>query len=162
MKKKLFGAGLVLAALFAGQIAVPAAQVHLTGPVVLAESYYRTELYFGRSKPDGGTVTDEEWKQFLADVVTPRFPDGFTAIQATGQYRERSGRIISEPSHVLVFLYPRKTRGLSRRKIEEIRRAYIKQFSQESVLRLDFPATVNVFFQGALFSAMKINGSRKG
>jgi hypothetical protein len=72
---------------------------------VLGDKYYRTELYCGRSKPDGGMVSDEEWEKFLADVVTPRFPDGFTILKGTGQYREKSGKIISEPSNVLVFLY---------------------------------------------------------
>jgi hypothetical protein len=34
----------------------------------------------------------------------------------------------------------------SRLKIEEIRAAYVKQFSQESVLRLDFKQKVEVSF----------------
>lgn len=114
--------------------------------VAKAEKFYRTELYFGRSKPDGGSVSDDEWKGFLADVVTPRFPDGFTALRALGQYREKSGRIIAEPSEVLIFLYPRRSRNESRVKIEEIRTAYIKQFAQESVLRVDLPKSVSVSF----------------
>lgn len=108
------------------------------------DKYYRTELYCGRSKPGGGMVSDEEWERFLSDEVTPRFPDGFTVLKATGQYREKSGKIISEPSNVLVFLYMSKDE--SRLKIEEIRAAYVKQFSQESVLRLDFKQKVEVSF----------------
>ena len=108
------------------------------------DKYYRTELYCGRSKPDGGMVSDEEWEKFLADEVTPRFPDGFTILKGMGQYREKSGKIISEPSNVLVFLY--ENRKESRLKIEEIRAAYVKQFSQESVLRLDFKQKVEVSF----------------
>lgn len=110
------------------------------------DKFYRTELYFGRSKPDGGMVSDAEWEKFLADEVTPRFPDGFTILKGTGQYREKSGRIITEPSQVLVFLYTKATRKESRQKIEEIRAAYVKQFSQESVLRLDFKSSVEVSF----------------
>lgn len=110
----------------------------------LGDKYYRTELYCGRSKPDGGMVSDEEWDKFLADEVTPRFPDGFTILKGTGQYREKSGKIISEPSNVLVFLYT--NRKESRLKIEGIRAAYVKQFSQESVLRLDFKQRVEVSF----------------
>jgi hypothetical protein len=117
------------------------------GPALLAaagDKFYRTELYCGRSKPDGGMVSDEEWERFLTEVVTPRFPDGFTTLKATGQYREKSGKIISEPSNVLVFLYTNKDE--SRLQIEEIRAAYVKQFSQESVLRLDFKQKVEVSF----------------
>src|SRR6266404_3849288 len=72
---------------------------------VFTNNYYRTELYLGRSKPGGGIVTDDEWDAFLKDVVTPRFPDGFTIMQATGQYREKNGKIDKEQSEVLVFLY---------------------------------------------------------
>lgn len=109
-------------------------------------TFYRTELYFGRSVPGGGEVSDDDWKKFLDEVVTPRFPDGFTVLKASGHYREQSGRIITEPSEVIVFLYPLSRRTSSRRKIEEIRRAYKTQFKQESVLRLDIPAPVKVFF----------------
>ena len=91
-------------------------------------------------------VSDAEWEKFLADVVTPRFPDGFTILDAAGQYRERNGRIDKEPSEILVFLYPAKRRIASGRKIDEICRAYKKQFRQESVLRLDFRSQVKVAF----------------
>jgi len=113
---------------------------------IAADKYYRTELYFGRSIPNGGTVSDEEWRTFLAEVVTPRYPDGFTIMDATGQYREKNGTIDREHSEVLVFLYPVNKRTASRRKIEEIRRAYVKQFKQESVLRVDYPMPVKVTF----------------
>ena len=113
---------------------------------VKAEKFLRTELYFGRSKPDGTLVSDDDWNRFLADIVTPRFPDGFTILRATGQYREKSGKIITEPSSVLIFLYPRKARTESRSKIEEIRAANVKQFNQESVLRMDLKSSVEVRF----------------
>lgn len=111
-----------------------------------SDNFYRTELFFGRSIPGGGMVTDDEWEKFLAEVVTPRFPDGFTILKATGQYRETGGKIDKEQSEVLIFLYSQSKRASSRRKIEEIRRTYVKQFKQESVLRLDFPLAVKVNF----------------
>ena len=110
------------------------------------DKFRRTELYFGRSKRDGSIVTDEEWTKFLNDVVTPRFPDGFTVLDGTGQYRDKTGTIVKEPSKVLIFLYSRKTRKISSARIDEIRAAYVKLFSQESVLRLDFRTSVNVIF----------------
>ena len=125
---------------------VPATQTVQPSPVPKAESFFRTELYFGRSKPGGGIVSDDEWQDFLAESVTPRFPDGFTALRAIGQYREKSGRIVSEPSEVLVFFYLKKSRNESRTKIEEIRAAYVKRFEQESVLRVDLPKSVRVSF----------------
>jgi hypothetical protein len=87
-------------------------------------------LYFGTQKPDGGVVTDAEWQQFLADVVTPRFPDGFTTWEANGQWRDRKGVIEHERTHILQIVTPSET------KIREIVEAYKRQFAQESVLRL--------------------------
>jgi hypothetical protein len=87
-------------------------------------------LYFGTQKPDGGVVTDAEWQQFLAGVVTPRFPDGFTTWEANGQWRDRKGVIEHERTHILQIVAPSET------KIREIIEAYKRQFAQESVLRL--------------------------
>src|SRR5437016_340415 len=105
---------------------------------------YRTELYFGRSIPGGGRVSDDEWEEFLLDVVTARFPRGFTVVDATGQYMQEDDEVIKEPTKILVIFYPSIERSSSRRKVEEIRRAYVKQFKQESVLWLDFRTPVDV------------------
>ena len=117
--------------------------IELTRP---ADRYYRTELYLGRAIPGGGEVAAADWEKFLADVVTPRFADGFTIIAADGQYRGRDGSIVKEQSEMLIFLYPASQRVSSSRKIEEIRRAYKKAFKQESVLRVDIPAPITVRF----------------
>lgn len=98
----------------------------------------------GRSIPNGGAVSDAEWEQFLAEVVTPRFPEGFTVLSARGQWRESSGAIAKEPSEVLVFLYKKADRRAADRKIDEIRREYIRRFRQESVMRVDLRKSVIV------------------
>jgi hypothetical protein len=121
-------------------------QRSVSAPAVRTEKFFRTELYFGRSIPGGGIVSEQAWTDFLAEIVTPRFPDGFTSLKAVGQYREKSGRIVSEPSEVLVFLYSGRNKDESRTKIEEIRATYLKMFKQESVLRVDLPKTVRVSF----------------
>ncbi|MEP6849836.1 MAG: DUF3574 domain-containing protein [Acidobacteriota bacterium] len=113
---------------------------------IVADKFYRTELYFGRSIKGGDVVSEEQWRQFLATEVTPRFPDGFTVLEGYGQYRDKSGKITSEPSTVIVFLYPAASKKNSRAKIDEIRAAYVKKFDQESVLRMDFRSPVEVVF----------------
>jgi len=147
--KTVFATTFLILALAASVQIADARPVHFYSLALVGQSvdkYYRTELYFGRSIPGGGLVSDEQWEEFLAEVVTPRFPDGFTILKGIGQYREKSGKIISEPSQVLVFFYSTKTKKESRAKIEEIRTAYVKKFNQESVLRLDFPKSVTVSF----------------
>lgn len=109
-----------------------------------ADKFIRTELYFGFGKPDGSEVTTEEWAKFLADEVTPRFPGGFTVLEALGQYRGTNGVIIKEKSRVLVLLHPKKDRKVNDVKIEEIRAAYKKAFQQEGVMRVDIVKSVTV------------------
>jgi hypothetical protein len=108
-------------------------------------AYLRTELFFGMDKPTGGVVSEDEWQKFVADVVTPRFPDGFTVDDALGQYLDGK-TLIREKSKQLILFYPRRFKTSSGRKIEEIRAAYIKAFDQKSVLRVDLPTFVLVSF----------------
>lgn len=96
-------------------------------------AWQRTELYVG-------AVPAEDWKQFLADTVTPRFPAGFTVLDAYGQWRSPAGDIRSLPSRVLVILHPPD--AASEEGIEEIRSAFKKRFGHLSVLRATAPASV--------------------
>lgn len=99
------------------------------------ELWARTELYFGMSRADGPNVTEEEFRRFLAQVVTPRFPDGLTVLSGDGQYRGSSGAIVREPSKVLILFYPFT---LARnRAVDRIRERYKADFAQEAVLRVD-------------------------
>ena len=92
----------------------------------------RSELVFGRSKADGSTVTEAQWRAFVDEHVTPRFPDGLTIVDASGQWRDRTGAVIREASKLVLILHPADEK--SRRAIEEIRTLYRKLFDQESVL----------------------------
>ena len=100
------------------------------------EIWKRTELFFGTGKPDGTEVTDKEFAAFSDREITPAFPDGFTRLDGSGQWRGGSGSIVREHTHVIVLLYPFGNRD-AEREIEELRADYKKQFHQESVLRAD-------------------------
>ena len=104
--------------------------------------FARTELFFGRAKPDGSMVTDEEFRGFLDEIITPRFPNGLTALAGTGQFRGSSGMVMREGSVFVILLYPAADYGSSTR-IEEIRETYRKTFQQESVLRVDAESCVS-------------------
>ena len=66
----------------------------------------RDVVYFGRNRPDGGTVSDAEWEAYLDSVVTPRFPAGFTVVEAEGHWRGESGVVEREHTEVLTLLHP--------------------------------------------------------
>jgi hypothetical protein len=110
------------------------------------DPFIRTELFFGSERADKPEVSDTEFKQFLDQHVTPRFPDGLTVLKGFGQFREADGQIVQESSFVLILLYPRETLRDSSAKIEEIRTLYKDSFEQESVLRADDPRAVRVSF----------------
>jgi hypothetical protein len=110
------------------------------------DPFIRSELFFGSERPDKPEVSDVEFKQFLDQEVTPRFPDGLTVLKGFGQFRESDGKIVQESSFVLILLYPRETLRDSSSKIEEIRTLYKQRFEQESVLRVDDPRAVRVSF----------------
>jgi Protein of unknown function (DUF3574) len=101
----------------------------------------RTELYFGRGKPDGSMVTDDEFRAFLDDIITPRFPNGLTVLSGTGQFRGSTGTIKREGTIFVILLYPAGEKDSSAH-IEEIRDNYRKAFAQESVLRVDSESCV--------------------
>jgi hypothetical protein len=91
-------------------------------------------LYFGRNIPGGGTVTERDWAQFLAEVVTPRFPAGLTVWRAEGQWREQSGAIVKEQSFVLELIHGPDP--AAERAVQEIAAEYKRRFRQEAVLRV--------------------------
>lgn len=114
-----------------------AAGCAVIAPETGAEPWIRTELFFGLSRPDGSTVSENEWANFLDSVITPRFPEGLTVLSASGQWQGDDSQIVEESSKLLILLYPREAIPESHKEIEEIRAAYETRFKQESVLRAD-------------------------
>ena len=97
----------------------------------------QAQLFFGRNIQAGATVSDAQWRDFLDQEVTPRFPDGFSISDIAGQYRNQSGTIAREPSKQLLIV----TRDITANeaKLNAIREAYKRRFSQESVLLVETP-----------------------
>lgn len=110
-----------------------------------AMPFVRTELYFGTARPDG-VVTEAEFREFVDQHVTPRFPDGLTLIKGDGQFRSGGNDVIKEQSFVLILLYPFDTLDEGLRRIERIRTLYKQKFDQQSVVRVDDPYIVWVSF----------------
>jgi hypothetical protein len=146
--------GVLAATLLATSVFVPVAEARpFRAPYaggraerrVASEAFVRTELFFGSARPDGTEITEEEFRGFLDEEITPRFPDGLTLLTGFGQFRDSTNTIVRERSFVLILLYPTGSRKSSDEKIEAIREAYKDRFQQESVLRVDdkHPARVS-------------------
>ena len=137
---------LLLLVFFLPTHAVTSAAVSAPLHRCVAEKFIRTELYFGLTKADKSTMTDEEWSLFVDEIITPRFPEGFTVVDGKGQWRNETGKIAKESSKIFIVVYPRKDRTSAGKKIDEIRDEYKKRFDQESVLRVDITKSVEVSF----------------
>ena len=98
------------------------------------ENAVRTDLFFGAAK-----VGAAPWARFVAGVVTPRFPDGLSVLDARGQWRGPHG-IVREPTRVLVIYH--RDDAASAMRIEAIRAIYRRRFAQTSVLRADSAACI--------------------
>ncbi len=100
-----------------------------------AQSMKRLELVFGMSRPGAPEIGVEAWNAFVDREVTPRFADGLTTLEGRGQWRNRAGDLIKEPSRILlIWLHAAPAEEA---KIEDIRRAWMVQQQQDSVLRAD-------------------------
>ncbi|HSE27251.1 MAG TPA: DUF3574 domain-containing protein [Gemmatimonadales bacterium] len=132
MRAMVLAAGLFTAACAGRGAPAPAAPVAVAcevGDTVLV----RDVVYFGRNRPDGGVVSDAEWRDFLDEVVTPRFPAGLTVVAAAGQWRGASGAVERERAEVLTVLHAGD--GASRAAVAEVVAEYKRRFRQEAVLR---------------------------
>ncbi len=90
------------------------------------------ELFFGRDIPGRASLSDAEWRAFAAEIVTPHFPDGFTAYDAEGQWRNpATGRTAYAPTKVLLVAAPRGPDLAPR--LSAVIEAYKARFGQQSV-----------------------------
>ena len=105
-----------------------------------ARAQVRHELVFGTARAHGVPLREDEWQSFVDSVVTPRFPDGLTVLNASGQWRGEGG-LTKEQARILVIWHDRlPSRDAD---IEAIRAAYKARFDQESVLRIDSVSCVS-------------------
>jgi hypothetical protein len=125
------GSVLAMAALLPAGCAGPGQTTRCPPP---AQAAPIVELFFGRGLPEGGEVGEGQWRRFLDEVVTPRFPDGLTVIDAAGQWRGRDG-IEQERSKILLIVAV-DARDLDAR-LDAVIAAYKLRFHQQSVLRVD-------------------------
>ncbi len=82
-------------------------------------------------------VSEEEWRAFLDQEVTPRFPAGFSVSDIYGQYRNGGGQIAREQSKAVLIVMPGGPSDEA--KVNAIRDAYKRRFNQESVLLVETP-----------------------
>jgi hypothetical protein len=101
------------------------------------------QLYFGASRPHGPDLTPQEWSAFVHDEIAPRFPQGFTVLEAQGQWRNADGSLAQERSRVLQLAHPADAAGAAA--LGEIAQHYRARFGQEAVLQIGAPACITLY-----------------
>ena len=98
------------------------------------------DLMFGRNIGGRLGVTEARWSRFLADEITPRFPDGLTVVDASGQWRAPGARrIVRERSKLVIIVAAADAQD----KVDAIVDAYKRKFRQQSVGVVVRPACVS-------------------
>jgi hypothetical protein len=92
------------------------------------------QLFFGQQIGGRPSVSDADFRRFVDDELTPRFPDGLTVLDAGGQWRAADNPLVRAASKVVLIVLPAK--GDASPRIEAVQVAYKKRFRQDSVLVL--------------------------
>jgi hypothetical protein len=121
--KRAWGFCAIPFVLFAMPLAPAFAQLSCTPP---QKPMRDIELLLGRRNAD-----EVRWRAFLAKEVTPRFPDGLTVYETTGQWRDEKGMVTREKSRVLRIIVAADEQVMD--KVAAVAEAYKKQFAQKSV-----------------------------
>ena len=131
-------------ALYASYTVGSATQQESAAHPAQTKGWVDTRLYFGlgpADQPKQG-VSETAWRNFLDKEVTPRFPDGLSAIDVYGQWRDnKKSKIERLRSKLLVIDHPNTAEN--RAKVEAIRDAWKRRTGDQSVLRVTVPAEVS-------------------
>jgi hypothetical protein len=101
-----------------------------------------TKLYFGLGLADTPDTSESQWRDFLDNEVTPRFPSGLSVVDVYGQWQAKNQTTPSRlRSKMLIVDYPNTPEN--RDKIEAIRAAWKQRTGDQSVLRVTEPVDVS-------------------
>jgi Protein of unknown function (DUF3574) len=96
-----------------------------------------SRLYLGKRTPDG-PVSDVQWQRFIDEAATPMFPNGFTVLDAQGQWRNADGLLEREATRVLEIVHDQNP--FTRERVHALANDYKRRFNQRSVLVAQVPS----------------------
>ena len=101
-------------------------------PLSSEKPMVEVQLFFGRDIEGRGPVTNNEWADFAATVLTRQFPDGFTVSDGEGQWRDPvSKAVVHEQSKIVTVAAPHSPALM--RKLTDVMSTYRTRFHQQSV-----------------------------
>ena len=91
-----------------------------------------TQMFFGTFGSDEKGVSAKDWADFLANEITPRFPDGLTVASVYGQGAGGPPHgVIAENTKMLIVVHPDTSEAAE--KLGELKKAYKERFGQTGV-----------------------------
>jgi len=105
------------------------------------EAHRTAQMFFGRNIAGRPGVSEAEFRRFVDEVLTPKFPDGLTVLEGGGQWRGDGKKLIRGATKVVLIVLPKGRDGLAR--LEAVRNAYKTRFHQDSVLLVTQAACVS-------------------
>jgi hypothetical protein len=98
------------------------------------------QLFFGQRSEGRPWVPEPQFRKFVDEELTTRFPDGLTVLEGGDRWKGDENRQIREAAKVVLIVLPKD--GDAQPRLDAVRAAYKAQFSQDSVLRITEPSCV--------------------
>jgi hypothetical protein len=99
------------------------------------------QLFFGRNDPAQPRLNERDFRRFVNEELTTRFPDGLTVLDGGGQWKGEENRRIREAAKVVLIVLPRE--GDPQPRLDAVKAAYKTRFNQDSDLLVTPPACVS-------------------
>ena len=124
---------LPLAGLLPGACAAPPPPGCAAGETPVRE----ITAFFGRHVTRAGEaarrVSDADWDSFVADALTPRFPEGATILHGQGRWRDATGAPRAEDSSLLLLVVPQADAPAALARLRAAAALYRTRHAQDAV-----------------------------
>ncbi len=98
------------------------------------------QLFFGKSAGGQPQVADADFRRYVDEELTPRFPDGLTVMDGGGQWQGDANKMIRESAKVVLIVLPKGHDAGGR--IADARAAYKRRFHEDTLMLLTQPSCV--------------------
>lgn len=109
----------------------------LIAPAAHAAGAIETHLYFGLTDEDGATISEADWREFVFEEVTPRFPEGLTVIDAYGQSNPPASVAEMEGRRTRLLILVHPDTAAADKAVAEVKAAFMIRFDRESVFHTE-------------------------
>ena len=103
-------------------------------------------MHFEPVDSSGRTVGEEQWQDFLAKTITPRFSAGLTVLDGRGQWLAPGGNLQREPAKVVIGAVAANQYS-AMQLVDEISEAFETRFGQDPVFRIWSPVCAGIHRQ---------------